>query len=321
MCPYDCKWSDGARWLSPAGRTAFLIRSQVPLYQHDHGAPWFTHRFVHFELRVGFGAEQFIRAGRDKLFNHVGEQEEVIEEEAIQLLTALGLVQFAAVQELPWSQAVCEGVEHRLLGETKPISSSKLMQTSVPAPLHRGDCSSCSKSSCVLVNEFSYKRREGKLFYDLPWYQHCSQLQVDLSLTNNIHTGLTGWRHLSHGHVSVVQKLCLEEAVFKRLQSLQSGHLSGDGTRTDLLGLSGPGSLSSQRRTVTTPHVEGCPERYRSLNPPPPLRIWQWRLLCPFCVKESPRKHTLNEIPGSNTWLSPAAAQAELQRWELFLFV
>lgn len=168
------------------------MRSQVPLYQRARGAPWFTHHFVHFELGVAFGAEEFIGAGRDKLFNHVGEQEEVIEEEAVQLLTALGLVQLATVQELPWSQAVCEGVEHRLLGETKPVSSSKLMQT---------DISSCSgpqrrllklASSSVLFNEFSYKRKEGKLFYDLPWYQRCSQLQVDLSLTNNTHPGLTG---------------------------------------------------------------------------------------------------------------------------------
>lgn len=211
-CPYDSKQSDGARRLTPAGRTAFLIKSHVPLYQHDHGAPWFTHHFVHFELWVGFGAEEFIGARRHKLFNHVGEQEEIIEKEAIQLLIALGLVQLATVQEFPWSQAVCEGVEHRLLGETKLISSSKLTQTSVAAPFHSGDCSSYLKSSSVLFNEFSYKWREGKLFYDLPWYQHCSQLKVDLSFTNNTCRGLTRWRHLTPGHFSVVQKLCLRRA-------------------------------------------------------------------------------------------------------------
>ena len=78
-----------------------------------------THHFVHFELGVGLGAEQFIRAGRDKLFDHVGKQQEVVEQEAIQLLAAICLVELAAVQELPRSQAVCEGIEYRLLGETK----------------------------------------------------------------------------------------------------------------------------------------------------------------------------------------------------------
>lgn len=99
-----------------------------------------THHFVHFELGIGFGAEEFIGARRHKLLNHVSQQEEVIEKEAIQLLTALGLVQLATVQEFPRSQAVCEGVEDRLLEETKPKSSSKLVQTSAPAPLHSGGC-------------------------------------------------------------------------------------------------------------------------------------------------------------------------------------
>lgn len=140
--------------------------------------PWCTHHLVHFELGVGLGAEQFIRARRYKLFNHVGEQEEVIEKEAIQLLTALGLVQLATVQEFPWSQAVSEGVEHRLLGKIKPISSNKLVQRSVPAPLHSRGCSSCSKCSSVLFQEFSYKWRKEKLSYDLSCYQHYSQLKA-----------------------------------------------------------------------------------------------------------------------------------------------
>jgi len=164
--PYGRKRSDGASQLIPAGRKAFLIRSRGPPHQRDHAALGFTHHFVHFELGVGFGVEQFIGAGRDKLFNHVGEQKKVIEKEAVQLLAALGLVQLATVEELPWSQAVCEGVEHRLLGETKPISSSTLMQASVPAPLHSGHRSRRSKCSSVLFNESSYKQREGKLFYD-----------------------------------------------------------------------------------------------------------------------------------------------------------
>lgn len=190
----------------------FSIRRQVPLYQHDHRAPWLTHHFVHFELGVGFGAEQFIRAGRYKLFNHVGEQEEVVEKEAIQLLTALGLVQLATVQEFPWSQAVCEGVENRLLGETKPISSSKSMQTSGPAPLHSGDCSSCSKCSCLMSLVTNEKKGNCN---DLPWYQHYThlrRLKRDLNFTSSTPRGITEWRHSPYSHLSVVQKLCLRRA-------------------------------------------------------------------------------------------------------------
>lgn len=83
------------------------------------GASYLTHHFVHFELGVGFGAEEFVGARRDKLFHHVGEQQEVVEKEAVQLLAALRLVELAAVQEFPWSQAVRQGIENWLLQEKK----------------------------------------------------------------------------------------------------------------------------------------------------------------------------------------------------------
>lgn len=48
----------------------------------------------------------------------MGQQEEVIEEEAIQLFVALGLVELPAVQKLAWSQAVGHRIEHQLLEKT-----------------------------------------------------------------------------------------------------------------------------------------------------------------------------------------------------------
>lgn len=45
----------------------------------------------------------------------MGQQQEVVEEEAIQLLVALGLVELPTVQELARPQAVGHGIEHKLL--------------------------------------------------------------------------------------------------------------------------------------------------------------------------------------------------------------
>lgn len=75
-----------------------------------------AHRFVHPELSTGLGVEELLVArGGGKLPDQVGEQQEVVEEEGVQLLIALGLVQLPAVQKLPGAQAVGEGVENKLL--------------------------------------------------------------------------------------------------------------------------------------------------------------------------------------------------------------
>ena len=49
----------------------------------------------------------------------MGQQQEVVEEEAVQLLVALGLVELPAVQKLAWPQAVGHGIEHKLLRKGK----------------------------------------------------------------------------------------------------------------------------------------------------------------------------------------------------------
>lgn len=48
----------------------------------------------------------------------MGQQEEVIEEEAIQLLVALGFIELPTVQKLAWPQAVGHRIEHQLLEKT-----------------------------------------------------------------------------------------------------------------------------------------------------------------------------------------------------------
>lgn len=74
-------------------------------------------------MSVGLRAEKFLGArGNSKLLDHVGEKQEVIEEEPVQLLVALGLVQLSAVQELAGSQAVGEGVENKLLKEKETVT-------------------------------------------------------------------------------------------------------------------------------------------------------------------------------------------------------
>lgn len=82
-----------------------------------------THHLIHFELSVGLGAEELLGArGHGELLDQVGEEQEVVEEEAVQLLVALGLVQLPAVQQLPRPQAVGEGVENELLQEEETVS-------------------------------------------------------------------------------------------------------------------------------------------------------------------------------------------------------
>lgn len=68
--------------------------------------PESTYCFVHFILQVRFGAEDFVGAGRAQGLYDLGQQEEVVEEEAVQLLVALGLVELPAVQKLAWPQAI-----------------------------------------------------------------------------------------------------------------------------------------------------------------------------------------------------------------------
>lgn len=46
---------------------------------------------------------------------HLRQQQEVVEQEAVQLLAALGFKQLPAVEELPGTQTVGDGVKHQLL--------------------------------------------------------------------------------------------------------------------------------------------------------------------------------------------------------------
>lgn len=59
-----------------------------------------------------WGAE---RGGRRQA--HLCQQQEVVEQEAVELLAALGFEQLPAVEELPGTQTVGDGVEHQLLKE------------------------------------------------------------------------------------------------------------------------------------------------------------------------------------------------------------
>lgn len=56
---------------------------------------------------------------------YLSQQQEVIEQEAVELLAALGFEQLPAVEELPGTQTVGDGVKHQLLmdGEEKVIIS------------------------------------------------------------------------------------------------------------------------------------------------------------------------------------------------------
>lgn len=73
------------------------------------------HRFVHAILQVGLGTEDLVVSRGAQRFDDLREEQEVIKQEAKKLLVALGFVQFATVQELSRSQAVCNRVKHKLL--------------------------------------------------------------------------------------------------------------------------------------------------------------------------------------------------------------
>lgn len=77
------------------------------------------HRFVHAILQVGLGTEDLVVSGRAQRFDNLCEEQEVVKQEAVKLLVALGFVQFATVQELSRSQAVGNRVEHKLLCREK----------------------------------------------------------------------------------------------------------------------------------------------------------------------------------------------------------
>ena len=48
---------------------------------------------------------------------HLSQQQEVVEQEAVQLFAALGFEQFPAVEKLPGTQTVCDRVKHQLLSD------------------------------------------------------------------------------------------------------------------------------------------------------------------------------------------------------------
>lgn len=75
-----------------------------------------TYCFVHFILQIRLGAEDLICARRAKRLYDLCQQEEVIEQKAIQFLVALGLVEFPTVQKFAWPQAVCNRIKNKLLG-------------------------------------------------------------------------------------------------------------------------------------------------------------------------------------------------------------
>lgn len=54
-----------------------------------------AHRFIHSELSTGLGVEKLLGdggGGGGELPDHVGEQQEVVEEKPVQLLIALGFI-------------------------------------------------------------------------------------------------------------------------------------------------------------------------------------------------------------------------------------
>lgn len=52
---------------------------------------------------------------RSRVQTHLRQQQEVVEQEAVELLAALGFEQLATVEELPGTQTVGDRVEHQLL--------------------------------------------------------------------------------------------------------------------------------------------------------------------------------------------------------------
>lgn len=89
-----------------------------------------SHRLVHAILQVCFRGEDFVRARWAQRFGHLRQQQEVVEQEAVELFAALGFEQLPAVEELPGTQTVGDRVEHQLLedGEGEAIISKRLLK-------------------------------------------------------------------------------------------------------------------------------------------------------------------------------------------------
>lgn len=64
---------------------------------------------------MGLGAEHFFGSRGAQWPGDLRQEQEVIEQEAKELLVALGLVEFPTVQELARAQAVGHRVEYKLL--------------------------------------------------------------------------------------------------------------------------------------------------------------------------------------------------------------
>lgn len=77
------------------------------------------YRFIHAILQVGLGAEDFVGSRGAQWPGDLRQEQEVVEEEAKELLVALSLIELPAVQELTRAQTVGHGVEHQLLKHTE----------------------------------------------------------------------------------------------------------------------------------------------------------------------------------------------------------
>lgn len=64
---------------------------------------------------MGLGAEHFVGSRGAQRPGDLCQEQEVVEEEAIELLVALGLIELPAVQELARAQTVGHRVEYQLL--------------------------------------------------------------------------------------------------------------------------------------------------------------------------------------------------------------
>lgn len=64
---------------------------------------------------MGLGAEHFVGSRGAQWPGDLRQEQEVVEEETIELLVALGLVELPAVQELTRAEAVRHRVEYQLL--------------------------------------------------------------------------------------------------------------------------------------------------------------------------------------------------------------
>lgn len=76
-----------------------------------------SHRFVHLQLYVRLGTEEFIWSWGWEGFGTVCEEKEIVEEENPQLPAALGFVQSTTVEQLARPEAVRQGVKDQVLEE------------------------------------------------------------------------------------------------------------------------------------------------------------------------------------------------------------